>query len=60
MIPLRSTEQAQLPPVELRAFGRTGWRVSAFGFGGANIGFTDLSEKFSIACLARPSNWASI
>jgi hypothetical protein len=45
MIPLRSAEQSQLPSVGLRPFGRTGLQVSALGFGGANIGFTDISDK---------------
>src|SRR5258707_15698213 len=45
MIPLRSAEQSQLPPVERRPFGKTGLQVSALGFGGANIGFTDISDK---------------
>lgn len=45
MTPHRSKEQTQLPPIELRSFGRTGLRVSALGFGGANIGFTDISDK---------------
>ena len=45
MIPLRSAEQSQLSPVERRPFGKTGLQVSALGFGGANIGFTDISDK---------------
>jgi len=45
MIPLRSAEQSQLPPLERRPFGRTGLQVSALGFGGANIGFTDISDN---------------
>ena len=45
MFPLRSAEQPQLPPVERRPFGRTGLQVSALGFGGANIGFTDISHN---------------
>ena len=45
MIPCRSAEQTPLTPVELRPFGRTGLHVSALGFGGANIGFTDISGK---------------
>ncbi len=31
--------------MELRQFGETGMQVSALGFGGANIGFTDISDK---------------
>jgi aryl-alcohol dehydrogenase-like predicted oxidoreductase len=30
--------------IDLRAFGRTGLQVSALGFGGANIGFADISD----------------
>lgn len=36
---------SDLPPSELRTFGRTGLQVSALGFGGANIGFADVSDK---------------
>ncbi len=45
MFPLRSAELSQLPPVERRPFGSTGLQVSALGFGGANIGFTDISDN---------------
>ncbi len=45
MIPRRSAEPTPLTPVELRPFGQTGLHVSALGFGGANIGFTDISDK---------------
>src|SRR5882762_8019494 len=45
MIPRRSAEPTSLTPVELRPFGQTGLHVSALGFGGANIGFTDISDK---------------
>jgi len=45
MFPLRCAELSQLPPVERRPFGSTGLQVSALGFGGANIGFTDISDN---------------
>ena len=45
MIPGCPSQQVPLPTVELRSFGRTGLQVGALGFGGANIGFTDISDK---------------
>jgi len=45
MPPPRPAQHTPLPPLELRPFGTTGLQVSALGFGGANIGFTDISDK---------------
>lgn len=45
MLAFRSAQQTRLSPVELRPFGDTGLQVSALGFGGANIGFADISDK---------------
>ena len=45
MIPGCPSQQIPLPTVELRSFGRTGLQVGALGFGGANIGFTGISDK---------------
>src|SRR5713226_5257506 len=45
MIQHHPSQQIPPPPMELRQFGETGMQVSALGFGGANIGFTDISDK---------------
>ena len=36
---------ANLYPIGLRTFGKTGLRVNGLGFGGANIGWADVSDK---------------
>jgi aryl-alcohol dehydrogenase-like predicted oxidoreductase len=36
---------ASLNPIGLRTFGKTGLRVNGLGFGGANIGWADVSDK---------------
>src|SRR5216684_8603347 len=45
MIQHHPSQQIPPPPMELRQFGETGMQVSALGFGGANIGFTNISDK---------------